>query len=261
MKHVPTHLVVLLPFLWSAAVSQPASQSDRFGSLHIETDVDSAIVRMDSLTVGYTPLDLPGLLPGTYVLDIIDPDLSNWLTQNVTDSITVVAGEQTTRRYALQPRMALLSDPSGAEVLAGDSVLGTTPLLLPRDAVAHQSLVLRKEGYDQRTIMQPMEGATRGFAAFSLTKAWNIEGDAIAYGAVKPSPNTVPLYVTGVATVLSGAAAAYFKIKADSRYQNYQQTGDQAFLRQTDRLDTAAAISLALTQAGLALFTYYILSE
>lgn len=72
---------------------------------------------------------------------------------------------------------------------------------------------------------------------------------------------TFRLYLTGATAIISGATAAYFKIKADDRYQAYQLRGEQALLSETNRLDAVSAVALIATQVSLGLFTYFILSE
>jgi hypothetical protein len=75
------------------------------------------------------------------------------------------------------------------------------------------------------------------------------------------SKTSLRFYLAGGATILSGVAAAYFKIKADDRNALYELTGDPALRDETHRLDTAAGISLLATEIGFALLTYYLLSD
>jgi hypothetical protein len=71
-----------------------------------------------------------------------------------------------------------------------------------------------------------------------------------------------PLLVTGgVVAIASGIATAYCKIRADARYDKFLATGDSEFLQETHRYDTMAAITLALSQIGLAIVAYCFLSE
>jgi hypothetical protein len=71
-----------------------------------------------------------------------------------------------------------------------------------------------------------------------------------------------PLLVTGGGiAVVSGIATAYFKIQADARYDKFLASGDRELLQETHRYDTMAAVTLALSQIGLAIVAYCLLSE
>ena len=71
-----------------------------------------------------------------------------------------------------------------------------------------------------------------------------------------------PLLVSGGAVALiSGIATAYYKIQADNRYDKFLATGDRQLLDETHRYDTMAAVTLALSQVGLVIVAYYLLSE
>lgn len=54
-----------------------------------------------------------------------------------------------------------------------------------------------------------------------------------------------------------GGAAAYLKIEADKRYNEYQKTGEKRFLNETRRYDVLSGISFGLLQLN---FLYMVLS-
>ena len=119
--------------------------------------------------------------------------------------------------------------------------------------------MLRKQGYEPSTIR--ISG--NNIVSIPLRKLWSKEGVDESYlkeldgGDNKP----IGLYIAGAATVVSGVAAAYFKVKADGKYQQYFDTGNNTLLSQTNDLDTAAGIAIAATQVGLGLFTYFLFSQ
>ena len=57
--------------------------------------------------------------------------------------------------------------------------------------------------------------------------------------------------------VAFGGAAAYLKIEADKRYDEYQETGEERFLDETRRYDVLSGISFGLLQLN---FLYMVLS-
>jgi len=228
----------------------------------IQTDVDSALVIVDGVRAGVTPLALDSLAAGKHSFRLQHPDLPNWLTGSINDSVWVVAGESRTLRYTFERRSLVTSHPFGADVYRGDTLCGTTPLVLTLSGQAGPSTIsIRKEGFEP--ITADLADARRGILSLTLPPRWQIEGMAgpVLDEEGRAASKNMRLYLTGGSTVLSGVAAAFFKMKADDRYADYTRTGDPSLLSQTHKLDTAAAIALAITQVGLGLFTYYILSE
>jgi len=75
------------------------------------------------------------------------------------------------------------------------------------------------------------------------------------------SKNSLPIYLTSGTAVVAGVAAAYFKIKADSRYNDYQQSGDPAALEGVHRYDTISGMALVTSEASILFLSYLLLSR
>ncbi len=58
-----------------------------------------------------------------------------------------------------------------------------------------------------------------------------------------------------------GAVTAYFKLKADDKFDEYKYSGDKKFLDETNRFDTISGISLALFQINFGYIIYRFLAE
>jgi len=253
--------------LWGVAaftqdITVDTTSTIRKTPITIQTDVDSALVLIDSVQVGFTPLTVDTLSRGTHSITLQHPDLDNWLTGSISDSFDVVRGEARTLRYTFTPWLLVRSNPFGADVFFGDSLLGSTPLLLNADArMTHSMLNLRKPGFEDSTVR--MSDNKRSVLAVNLKKVWQSETNEKSIFRESGSNGTsnFRLYLTGAATILSGATAAYFKVRADDRHNSYVRSRDPVLLNETNRLDTAAAVALVATQLSLALFTYFILSE
>jgi hypothetical protein len=270
MKRVGGAVVALAGLLCTCLRGSPAqtpaaveeSSAAKAAVVIVESDVDSAHVLLDGVFVGRTPLTLDSLPAGPHRLVAQHPDLANWVTPVLAESLTVAPGDTQRVRLLFPQRFLISSTPYGAEVLARDTIYGRTPLLLTLPPGEKTSMMtLRKDGYETLTVDPGM--IQRGVFSATLTPIWQREEGAgpVLTSARRRSSNTIPLYVTGTATVLSGIAAAYFKTRADGQFTEYNRTGDPALLSQTHRLDAAAGITLAATQVGLALFTYFLLSE
>ena len=58
-----------------------------------------------------------------------------------------------------------------------------------------------------------------------------------------------------------GATTAYFKIKADKRFNDYKKTNNSSLLDDTNKYDAISGISFALMQINLGVLVYYFLRD
>lgn len=230
------------------------------GLLTIESTPESAYVQVDGRYVGRAPVSIDSLSPGTHILTLQHPAVESWLTQPRADTISIAGGEHKVLRYNLSSRYFITSTPFGAEVFADDSVVGTTPLVTS-PSLSPEQITLQKAGYEPASLHLTVNQG--GVVSIPLKKEWQNNGNGESYFKDYDgrAPKSAGLYISGVATILSGAAAAYFKIKADDRYQQYLSSNNGSLLTQTNRLDTAAGIAIVATQLGLSLFTYFIFTQ
>ena len=61
--------------------------------------------------------------------------------------------------------------------------------------------------------------------------------------------------------VVLGGSTAYFKLKADNRYETYQATGEQSYLDQTNKFDLISGISMGALQINFGILIYYFLTD
>ena len=61
--------------------------------------------------------------------------------------------------------------------------------------------------------------------------------------------------------VALGATTAFFKLKADNRYDEYRQSGDPSLLDQTNRLDLVSGITFVALQINFGLIIYFFLVD
>jgi len=61
--------------------------------------------------------------------------------------------------------------------------------------------------------------------------------------------------------VALGAATAYFKIKADKRFNDYKKTNNSSLLDETNKYDTISGVTFSLMQINFGVLVYYFLRE
>ena len=68
-------------------------------------------------------------------------------------------------------------------------------------------------------------------------------------------------YVAISGAIVAGAVAVHYKMKADSRYDVYGQTGDPTLRPEIKRLDTRAGIAVGAMQVGITVFAIRLLGR
>ena len=238
-----------------------ADSGSSWATVTITTENDTAIVIVDSVRRGTTPLTLDSLAPGTHILKLVQSDVSSWLTGSITDTLRCTSGDRRTLRYGFPRKVMIVTNPSGAMLFAGDSAIGSTPTVvaIPTEGLPSVFSAV-KEGYERTIVPLPPGGS--GITRAAMTKLWQAESPEGSL--VKESSGTrssLKVYAAAGLTLAAGAAAAYFKIKADNRNADYTATGNPLLRDETHRLDTAAAVSLLVTQIGFGFLTYFLLAD
>lgn len=251
-------LVILLGGSAAFARQQEGdSLAARPATLRITSQPDSATVFLDGNRAGRTPLLLEGIAPGTHTLRLVAGDPGDWFSDVTRDTITLAGGDIRDLHYRLDRQCAIMTSPSGAEVLIGDSVAGTTPLLLPYDLARSGQVRVRLAGSSVPPIV--VEPGSRSTVIIPL--ALDAGADAEVQDLHPGGSGRTGILIAAGGVVLSGGAAAYFKISADEKNAEYQRTGDPALRDQRNRRDLQAAVSLVVLQVSAAVLAGLLLAE
>jgi len=257
MKKTIATVFLTLLFCWSNAASADSTATG-WASITVRSLPDSARVSVDTLDAGRTPVRVDSLTAGLHRLRLIHPDISNWLTIPIEDTVRLSPGEHRTLEYAFKQLYSLVSLPSGAEVAVGDSVVGTTPMtLFPERIPAGSPMKLRKNGFFPALV--DLSLASRGVVIVALSPESGMP--AQIEDALGPAADSGRLIIPGAMAVLSGGLAAYFKIKADDRHTAYLATGNPSYRAERNRLDNQAAGFLVGLEMSLALFIAFLLTQ
>ena len=267
MKNSMMCVVLLLLAQGIAAASPPCgcffsdddsvTQTSR-ATLNVYSSLPGVRVFVDTLAVGPVPLESCAIDTGKHILHFIHPDGNRWLYPAITETIVVHPMEHIERTVHFSELYLLASEPYGATVQWNDSILGQTPLRISLPS-SPSVITMIKEGFQKETIplssdmhevhavLQPLPGATGSSSSLYLGR--------------EQSKSSLPLYLTTGATVLAGATAAYFKIKADNSYHDYLKNGDQSSLDRVHTFDTISGVSLVVGEVNLLMLTYFLLSR
>jgi hypothetical protein len=253
--------VAMLPAMAIFAVHAGAQSTDsartNVATLRISSEPDSAIVFLDGTRVGSTPLILDGLDAGPHTLRLVVGDPGNWFSDVTRDSLVLEPGSDRQVHYRLDHRLAIMTVPSGAEVLIGDSVAGMTPFLVPYELARSGSVQVRMKGYSGAGVTVPPGGGSA--LVLQLTPEQGA-GPEVQRPA-DPGSRLTSILITAGSVAISGAAAAYFKVSADEKNTLYLSTGDPTLRTQRDQRDRDAAVSLVALQVCLALLVGLLLAE
>lgn len=244
------------------AAPPDSASTGGFSSLTIDSGNDTAYVFLDSVRVGTTPFTADSLAPGLHRLRLVQIDLSSWLTGTINDTVLLAPGDRKTMSYHFIPRINLITEPSGATVSIADSIIGTTPLMISASSgqALPERVTVEKHGYEKMVI--PLTTGQEGINFVLLKKIWQSDlPEGPMSNEVTGGRSSLKIFIAGGAALAAGVATAYFKIKADGRNQQFLETGIPSLRDDMRRLDTAAAISLVVTQIGFAFFSYFLLSE
>jgi hypothetical protein len=228
------------------------------GTISVRCTLDSVRVILDTTYLGLTPIENFMVSKGIHILRFIHPENNIWLHPALIETVAINPSEHIEREVLFPSNCIITSDPFGAIVRHGDSILGTTPILLSTTSEKYLIRLL-KNGFKEIETVLPLN---LGKLHVDLERLSNTSSTTSSMTLMKgQSEVSVPIYIMAGATVISGATAAYFKIKADRFSTDYRQTNSNATLSKVRRLDLVSGISLAASEISLFLLSYLLFSQ
>lgn len=254
----------MLMFAANTAPGAPSADSVLTARLEVTTALDSAAVFLDTLQLGKTPLMLDSVSPGTHSIRIVPPQPDAWTVQPVLDTVILLPGQTLVRSYRLRTFLPVRTDPGGAQLFLNDSLAGITPLLVRSSDIRPDTrLELRMDGFEPVVVL-PSALAGETVLTVALKSGLRSQTPAGAPSVLTTQSwdaRTVGRVVSGGVSILAGIGAAYFKVAADQKQEAYLATGDPALASERRRLDTLAAVSLILSQAGIIVLSYLLIAD
>jgi hypothetical protein len=162
----------------NSPVQKPYLKSDGFGDIRVQSVPPGAIVRVNGNYMGTTysddPVYVTQLPAGTYTISLAMPDYEPYSENAVVQAgiihdstVTMVPSPQGTDATG-QVRVG--SVPAGAMVYLDNEPKGITPMVLADIPAGSHSLVLRRDGFADRTATVNITGGTYAELFENLTR-------------------------------------------------------------------------------------------
>lgn len=228
----------------SGLIRQSLAQ-DCKGTIIIETDIPDPIIFINEKLYDDGKLEIE-LEPGTYNLTVKEPGQS-WDSKSIQKTLILAKCNKQNLSFIFNNEIYLLTDPDDVAVYNVDSLIGYSPLFISNQ---FNTLLLEKPGYESKVI-----------SLKDINKNNLITLDYI--GKIKQESffekTLFKILVAGI--VVLGGTTAYFKIKADKKFEDYQFYGDQKLLDETRRYDLISGITFTALQINFATLIYFFLIE
>ena len=214
-------------------------------TLTVKTDEEKSIIKLNGKFLGLGNIETR-IDTGKYILSVHEP-FERWDSKYFLDTLNVSNCNDIKVNYNFNSAVYLKTDPLDVYVYSKDSLLGNTPLFVP---LKYNLVELSSPGYQSKSVyLNQLDG--NDLIRLKYTGE-NISKSFYEKDIFKILVGTM---------VLLGGATAYFKLKADNRYDSYLSTDQQVYLDQTKKFDTISGITMTALQINFGILIYYFLKD
>lgn len=212
----------------------------------ITTDLDSSSIFVNNKFEGKGSVNIK-LPKGFYHIKAVEPNYM-WNAKTLTDSLIIDDCSKVKNvSFNFFSSLYLKTSPENAYVYSADTLVGYTPLFI---SDKYDSVELKMPDYEMEKVRLNPSLPEQIFKM-------NYDGVPVKQIFFK-----TPLFkILMGSLVVLGATTAYFKLKADDKFSQYQITGNQDLLNQTRRLDLISGITMGALQINFGFLIYYFLSD
>jgi len=186
----------------------------------------------------------------------------SWNKRASREIIQVLPGQEVTKDFQSKNFVKILSRPVGSDVYLGSILLGKTPLILKEDILSGQPVVLRKNGYKEKTFaFQDLSDKEY----LTLPKADPGDDDDVfeaSLGATRVNWLRESLIFASFA---SSWAAFMFKRKADQNYSGYLNSSIPVMMdryyTESQKFDRYSEIAIGISVATLSVYMLLLIME
>ena len=232
--------------LFFLAMPLPALARQDSVKVEIKTGLDSSFIYINHQLSGRGSA-VVYLSPGRYIIKASEPAVY-WNAKSVSDTLLLNGkSKDTSLALRLNSEHYLETSPENAAVIIDDTTAGFTPLFI---AGSSGKVILKKNGYAAETLNTD-----------HLSKDENIKLNFTGTPESESFFRTDAFKILVGSIVLLGSGTAYFKLKADNRFDQYQATGEKSYLDQTRKLDVVSGIFMGALQINFGVLIYYFLTD
>jgi len=184
---------------------------------------------------------------GIYIIKV-KKDIFSWDGEIFTDTVAGDFNRNYNFNYRFEEKILVETIPGDAKVLSGGVLLGNTPLMVRKKM--GMDFILNKKGYEKLVI--------------GSDKLGSLPIELEPNSPFKPSERFTDsnwFYTLLGSAVVLGTVAAYYKIKADNSFDDYEKTKDPNLLSQTDDYDLYSGVAFGALQVNFGVLVYYFLSD
>ncbi len=215
---------------------------DCTSDIQITTNSDSALIIVNNKLVGKGNVNLE-LRKGDYEILIKASD-DSWNAPYTLDSLFINdCGISKNLKYNLNQKVFIDSDPQDAAIIEDSNIVAYTPAWIPN---SYNKIELNKQNYSNKEI------------SLKELRA-NVHVSMDFTGVEKHDENffesTWFKVLLGSAAAL-GAVTAYFKVKADNKYDEYLRTRDSSILDEVNRFDLYSGTAFTVLQLNFGYLIY-----
>ena len=215
------------------------------GTLIIKTDREGSLIFIEDKLFGKGNIQAE-LDPGVYHIKVTE-DENSWEKNVLSDSVKIRNCNHQTLTFNFDDEIYLQTDPQDAAVFNNDSLIGYTPLYLSN---SFSNLQISKPGYESKFISLKDYKKDK---PFTLDYTGKIKEESFY------ERDLFKYLLAGI--VVLGGTSAYFKLKADKKFDEYEISGDKKLLDETNKYDLISGITFAALQVNFGALIYFFLSE
>ena len=234
--------LILISMVFTSAIIKA---QDCKALVHINTDIPSSKIYISGSLTGSGSEDVE-LGKGIYYVVVME-EADRWDSQTFEDTLRITDCKDTILNYNFKSEVYLDTEPQDVYVYRDSTLIGHTPLFIPVEA---GNILLKKPGFEEKSL------ELRNVSSTEKVKL-NFTGERKGENFFEK--NIFKILVGGI--VALGGVSAYFKLKADDNFDQYQFTGNKYYLDQTHKYDLVSGITFGAVQVGFGFLIYYFLSD
>lgn len=259
------YIAFLIAFCFNA---RSASAQDRKGYLTVLSTQPLDSIIIDDSAYALTA-KIP-LSPGEHTVMIRQPNRASFQALDFIEKVTIREREEEKVTVRFELLSEVNSYPSGVSVYAGSEQVGITPFYLPLNERKGSTLLFKKPGYEDLSLVIADSTIQKNFIFVSLQPKIKSRSNNqnqfvnLEWQERGPHKHKNALWISNSLGILCGAGAAFYKKKADDSFEKAKvarRLGNiddrEKYLNRTRKYDRYSAIGFVGMQVNVVVMVYF----